>query len=203
MQGFIVIIGSVARNDFSTSSDIDICRIDCDIQIARKSNWPDGPINIIDYDRNTFNHLFNINSLFIYHILFEGVLIYGDIDEWVKLKSSFILKKNFVEEINDTKELISIFKNIEMFGEHFTSLYSNFFISLKNFSIFYLANKGIYTFNKEQAIKKVFGNYHFNILFDSFNYFERGLSNENLTFSNKEEANDIIQFYLLKMEELS
>lgn len=204
MKGLVILIGSVARQDYFERSDIDICRINSDVIINRELNWPKGPINYIDYDFETFEHLNKLGSLFIYHILEEGVLLQGNLDYWESLKSSFSFKGNkFKEEINSTIELNTVLKDIEMFGNHYLTLFSNLFTNVKNFSIFHLAGNGIYLFNKEQAIKKVFGDYHYDLLIDSYNFFERGITNEKWNYSCKETAINVTNYYLSKMEALT
>lgn len=196
---FQIVIGSVARNDFSKNSDIDICRIGTVKEVKRESSWPSGPINYIDYELDVFEHLYETGSLFIMHILSEGVLIEGNEEEWEKYKSSFKIKNNFNDEIEDILDMTNLFDNLEMFGNKYLTFYSNFFIFIKNYSIFTLANKGIYIFNKEKVIKKVFGDYHFQLLLDSNNYFERGIVNEEWNYTCKKTAQNIVGYYLKKI----
>ncbi|TQR14748.1 nucleotidyltransferase domain-containing protein [Psychrobacillus soli] len=198
---FQVLIGSVARNDFSRNSDIDICRIGNRQTIERKDSWPIGPINYIDYELEVFEHLFEIGSLFILHILFEGVLIKGDKEKWENYKSNFCVKDNFNEELEDINEMTDVFNNLEMFGNKYLTLYSNLFTLIKNYSIFTLANEGIYIFNKEKAVKRVFGDFYYNLLFDSNNYFERGIVNEIWDYECKKTAQNIINYYITKIKE--
>ncbi|GIO56905.1 hypothetical protein J21TS7_52230 [Paenibacillus cineris] len=202
MESFVVLIGSVARKDYSVGSDIDICRINSDVTINRQTDWPDGPINYIDYDTETFQHLYNIGSLFIYHILTEGILIEGNIDSWEKLILNFSLTGNFSNEIVKILDLNEIFKKTEIFGNHYLSLFSNLFTNVKNFSIFYLARNGIYLFNKEKAIKYTFGEYYYDLIFDAYNYFERGVINKKWNYSCKKIAIEVTNYYLSKMEAL-
>ncbi|MFP7376680.1 hypothetical protein [Bacillus paralicheniformis] len=196
---FQVLIGSVARNDFSIYSDIDICRIGNIEKIERKDSWPNGPINYIDYELEVFEHLFEIGSLFIMHILFEGVLIKGDKEEWENYKSKFCVKDNFTDELEDILDMTSVFSNLDMFGNKYLTLYSNLFTLVKNYSIFTLANEGIYIFNKEKVIKRVFGDFYYNLLFASNNYFERGIVNEIWNYDCKDTAQDITNYYLTKI----
>lgn len=203
MKSFVVLIGSVARGDYSVGSDVDICRINSDVTVNRQINWPSGPINYIDYDLETFQHLYEIGSLFIYHILTEGILIEGDINSWENYRLNFSFTGHFREEIYNTLDLNNVFKTVDIFGNHYLSLYSNLFTNVKNFSIFYLAGKGIYLFNKEKAIKQVFGDYHYSLLFDAYNYFERGVVDVKWKYSCKEIAIDITSYYSSKMEALT
>ncbi|WNQ12067.1 nucleotidyltransferase domain-containing protein [Paenibacillus aurantius] len=203
LDEFIVLVGSVARSDFFKESDIDVCRINCYSEVDRRSEWPNGPISYIDYELDVFKHLFNAGSLFIYHLLFEGVLLEGDIKRWNYFKSQFVLKCDFSEEINKIKEIMCIFNKVDIFGNHYMSLFSNLFINIKNFSIFYLASNGRFVFNKKQAIKYVFGDYYLDLLFDSYNQFERGIISNHWNYDRRKKAEEIIEYYQSKMEELS
>lgn len=200
---FIILIGSVARNEFSANSDIDICRININKVVERKPQWPNGPIVYIDYDIETFNHLYEIGSLFLLHILCEGILLEGDKAQWEKYKKSFKVKENFQEEIDSIIDIIEVFDNIDIFGNKYLSMYSNLFTIVKNFSIFFLANSNKYVFDKKKAVKEVFGDFHFDLLYDSYNYFERGVINEKWKYDSKEQAMKILNYYLINIKEKS
>lgn len=197
---FQILIGSVARNDFLNNSDIDICRIGNTQPIERKDSWPSGPINYIDYELDVFEHLFESGSLFIMHILFEGILLKGDKEVWKDCKSNFCVKDSFNEELEEIREMTEVFHNLEMFGNRYLTLYSNLFTLIKNYSIFSLANEGIFIFNKEKAVKRVFGDFYYNLLHDSYNYFERGIVNEIWDYECKKTAQTVINYFLTKIK---
>lgn len=199
---FVVLIGSVAREDQNINSDIDICRIDSDIELFKKINWPSGPINYIDYNYEEFMHLYSQGSLFIYHILHEGILIDGSKSEWEQLINNFVFIDNYDDEIFDIKSIIFKFLDVEIFGNTFLSLYSNLFTLVKNYSIFSLAQEGIFVFNKEQAVRLKFGYKYYDLLSDSYNRFERGLvKQENKwDYTSRSLAMKVISFYRDKME---
>ncbi|MFW9331741.1 hypothetical protein ACN6AX_00730 [Paenibacillus polymyxa] len=199
---FLVLIGSVARDDFSLESDVDVCRISYSGNVERKSTWPSGPINYVDYSYGEFIHLYDSGSLFIHHILNEGILLQGNNKSWEYFRNNFKLKINFNEELLKIREISSIFSDINLFDLKYLSMYSNLFTLVKNFSIFYLANKKKYLFNKRTAIKLVFGEFHTDLLIDSYNYFERGIVNDKWDYSSKEEADKILNYYLTLMEDL-
>jgi predicted nucleotidyltransferase len=202
MESFGILIGSVARKDFHENSDVDICRINSDLDIKKALDWPNGPINYVDYDEVSFKNLYESGSLFLYHVFFEGKLIYGDLNKWELYRSNFKVKKSFLEEINSILSISSMFKNIEMFGGHYLTLYSNLYTNIKNFSIFYLANQEQFTFNKEESIKKVFGDFYYDLLYDAYNYYERASEKNVWNFNCKETAINITNYYLRKMENL-
>jgi predicted nucleotidyltransferase len=197
---FIILIGSVARGDYGSESDIDICRIATEKEVKRKDKWPNGPLSYIDYDEETFLHLYNQGSLFIYHLFYEGILMKGDIGEWENLKNKFEFKDTYSEDLYKIKDIFNIFLNTEMFGGKFLSVYSNLFTLIKNYAIFYLAKNNIFILNKKQAVLKVFGDYYYDLLVSSYNYFERGFINENWYYDCEETAIKIINYYYSKME---
>lgn len=171
----MVLIGSVARKEHKRYSDIDICRINTNIEISKKDDWPKGPVNYVDYDIEEFFHLYNLGSLFIYHILNEGILLKGDRKLWRYYKNNFIFQDRLDEDLDIIKSIISDFLNVNIFGGTFLSLYSNLFVLIKNYSIFTLAKKNIFIFNKEKAVNTVFGSKFYDLLSDSYNYFKRGI----------------------------
>jgi predicted nucleotidyltransferase len=199
---FIVLIGSVARSEFNYDSDIDICRIDSAYGVSRRKCWPLGPINYVDYDLNTFNKLYYSGSLFIYHILREGKLLYGEQIKWQKYIDDFRLKDDFSGELQKIKDNMGLFEDIDMFGGKHLSLYSNLYKLVKNYSIFYLADKKIFEFNKERAMRRIFGDHYNRLLIDAYNYFERGNEINNWDFDNSELAKTVLDFYVKKMKEL-
>lgn len=200
---FVILIGSVARSDHNINSDIDICRIDSSIKILRQKNWPSGPINYIDYTDDEFMYLYGKGSLFIYHIIHEGILLEGNKKDWAELRNNFLFKDNYDDEISYIKSIILDFIDINIFGETFLSLYSNMFTLIKNFSIFSLSQQGIFLFNKEQAVNLKFGRKYYDLLSESYNRFERGLINEesNWDYSSRNLATQVIDYYRKKMEE--
>jgi predicted nucleotidyltransferase len=199
---FIILIGSVARGDHNVSSDIDICRISSNIKIQRREEWPSGPINYIDYTDDEFMHLFNMGSLFIYHIIHEGILLYGDKEKWKVLCNNFLYKDNYSDVILDIKSTIFDFININIFGDTFLTLYSNMFTLIKNYSIFTLSQQGVFIFNKEQAIYMKFGKEYYDLLNESYNRFERGIAKEvnKWDYTSRNLATQVINYFKGKME---
>lgn len=200
---FVILIGSVARGDYSINSDIDICRIDSNFEISKKTNWPLGPINYIDYTYEDFMHLYLEGSLFIYHILHEGILVHGNKCEWERFRKKFVFVDNLDEEINNIKEIIFEFIDVNIFGNTFLSLYSNLFTLVKNYSIFSLSQEGKFIFNKEHAIKLKFGDRYYELLNAAHNRFERGIVKEELKwdYTSPKLAIQVIDYYKENMGE--
>ena len=100
-EQFIIIFGSIARNDYTENSDVDILTINIEKNLAEKYinniKIPNFPHNYVEYNSETFSMFYNSGSLFLYHIFTQGVLIHGDIEKWKLIKNNFNVKKNFKE----------------------------------------------------------------------------------------------------------
>ncbi len=201
---YVVLIGSVARNEENSNSDIDICRVESDINVERINEWPRGPINYIDYSYADFNKLYKKGSLFIYHVINEGVLIHGNKDKWQELKDEFVFIDDYDEEINNIKEILEEFLDIGIYGNSFLTLYSNLYTLIKNLAIYSLAQKDIFEFNKEKAVVNVFGHKYYNLLCEAYNIFERSCikPTQNYNFSCETLASKVITYYRNKLEVL-
>ena len=201
---YTVLIGSVARGEQKNNSDVDIVRINNEYEVERQNKWPLGPINYIDYTLDDFHRLYNEGSLFIYHILNEGILLSGSSDSW----NEYIIKYKFIdtygEVLNNIRDILHDVSNESIYGGTFLSFYSNIFTLVKNFSIFYLAHNGIFNFNKETAFVNVFGRKYYYILNTAYNIFERNDPYLLSSIDIKSEllAKEIINYINDKMEEL-
>lgn len=201
---FTVLIGSVARGEQKDNSDIDIVRINHEYEVDRQNEWPLGPINYIDYSISDFHKLYNKGSLFIYHILNDGILLSGCCDSWKEYTTKFQFIDTYLEELNNIRDVLYEVFNTSIYGGTFLSFYSNIFTLIKNFSIFYLAHNSIFDFNKESAFLKVFGKKYFYILNTSYNIFERNEAYLLNSIDIKSEliAKEIINYLYKKLEEL-
>lgn len=204
-EQFIIIFGSIARNDYTENSDVDILTINIEKNLAEKYinniKIPNFPHNYVEYNSETFSMFYNSGSLFLYHIFTQGVLIHGDIEKWKLIKNNFNVKKNFKEEILKIKEDTTTYSNIKIFDNHFTSAISNLYPMIKNLCIFSLANKGIYEFNKDKCITLYIND---ESLIDAinqaktlYNYSEKSINTPNIEniIPNKEREKIIKKIY--------
>ncbi|RJG18455.1 hypothetical protein D4A39_08280 [Alcanivorax profundi] len=148
---FSVLIGSHARGDANQYSDCDVLLIntskmdfdeDCLPIQARKH------VNYIDYDSDTFLRLHEIGSLFVYHVLHEGMLLSGSLVEWRGWRESFSVQTNYLVELDHIVKVTDFLSRTGMFGGKYLTPLVNAFTEIKNACIFYLAHNGVYEFNK-------------------------------------------------------
>lgn len=199
---YVVLIGSVAKNEENENSDIDICRIGTEILIEKDVKWPKGPISYIDYSIEEFSSLYEKGSLFIYHILKEGLLLNGSEKNWNFLVEKFNFKDTYGEEVEKIRIILQKILEVDIYGSTFLSFYSNLFTLLKNFSIFLLAHQGNFEFNKRKAFNQVLGEKYYELLYYSYNKFERGinLKDNKIDFLSQKLARDVIEYFKNKME---
>jgi predicted nucleotidyltransferase len=156
VSSFVVLIGSYARGDFNEYSDCDVFRVGCEninfdfsaIQVTVAA-----PVTFIDYDKETFSSLYEAGSLFIYHVLHEGQVIYGDKDIWNELKNNFVVQRDFRNELEEITLITNFLANTEMFGGKFLMPLVNAFTEIKNASIFFLAHRGQFVFEKTECMR--------------------------------------------------
>jgi len=193
---YIVLIGSVSQNEFSENSDIDICRIGTFEEVNRRLDWPSGPVNYIDYTYDDFIKLYNQGSLFIYHIMHDGVLLKGNSSKWLNLVNQFKFIDTYGEEADELREIILELLDIKIYGGTYLSFYSNIFTLLKNFSIFTLAHNNIFEFNKQRAFTRIFDEKYFDILFAAYCIFERNICQDkyNYEFNDENHALEIASY---------
>jgi predicted nucleotidyltransferase len=152
-QSFTILIGSFARGEGDSDSDVDILRIDHCRPVERPSQVTgDVPISYIDYDYSTFMKLHHQGSLFLYHSFAEGKLIDGDINSWAKLKNDFKVTYNHRDSINEYYEVLKFIDSYPGFEHAFMPYLSNIFKALKNIGIFKLAESGCFIFDKSTAL---------------------------------------------------
>lgn len=201
---YTILIGSVAKNEQKQESDIDIVRIDNENIIERNHDWPLGPINYIDYDFETFMKLYDMGSLFIYHIIHEGKLLEGSVDNWNCIQEKFSFTDNYEEELYNISDVIEYAFNYKIYGKTFLAFYSNAFTLLKNFSIFYLAHRNIFEFNKETAFNLVFGGSYYNVLYKSYNVFERNANPKIIDYDiySSNLAIEVMDYFKRKVKKL-
>lgn len=153
---FTVLIGSCARGTHEATSDLDIVRIGHHQEIAR--NWlPQaeralGPISFIDYEQEEFMRLHRQGSLFLHHIFQEGIVLGGPHDTWAELCDGFIVCDDFKDQIEEQRDLLLWICDPIAFENAELALLSHTFRILKNLSIFSLAQRRQYIFEKREAL---------------------------------------------------
>lgn len=152
--GYAVLIGSYARGDNDLFSDCDVLLInieECNFDVTKLPIQNKLLINYVSYDQKTFNRLYEIGSLFLYHALNEGILIEGNAINWCVLKNNFKVQKNFQTELFEIWQTTELLSKTFIFGGKYLTPLVNSFTELKNACIFSLAHQGIYEFNKNKC----------------------------------------------------
>lgn len=162
---YSILIGSYARGDYNANSDCDVVLINNDesnfdkniLSISNKEL-----INFISYDNSQFKSLYDSGSLFIYHVLNEGIVLDGDIDSFTELRKKFNVQEKFTDELNKIHQTTQLLSEIEIFGGKYLTPLVNAFTELKNACIFYLAHHCEYEFNKELCFDKALSRLGYN-----------------------------------------
>lgn len=152
---FTVLVGSFARGTGTKISDLDILRIGHDRSVHRPFEI-DGciPISYIDYDKDEFLKLYKDGSLFFYHAFYEGIILEGNKESWMKFKSNFSVTEDFNESIKEYLEVLSYIDSYSGYENSILPFLSNVYKCLKNIGVFKLASNKDYQFDKNVALGK-------------------------------------------------
>jgi predicted nucleotidyltransferase len=151
---FLILIGSHARGDADSFSDIDLLLINlsqCEFDYSSLIIGDLSLVNEVHYDLDTFWRLYSIGSLFLHHAFTEGSILYGDEKKWCELKRKFAVQKNFHNELLEINRTTNLLSHTNIFGGKYLTPLVNSFTELKNACIFSLAHNGIYAFNKSKC----------------------------------------------------
>jgi len=185
---YTVLIGSYARGTSRDKSDLDIVRINHLDGLDRNFIPSESTVlSYIDYTYSAFLDLYDSGSLFLYHIFNEGKLLAGDDDSWAVLKSQFKVKSSFEKEIDEYIAILHFLNSDTLFCKLIFPYLSNMFKVIKNISIFSLAGKGLYVFEKRESISMAFPfilNEQVDALILAHDIFDRGLELHE-AFSNR------------------
>lgn len=86
-------------------------------------------------------------------MLHEGRLISGDKEMWLQLQKGFAVQRNFSKELEEISLVTEFLSNVDIFGGRFLTPLVNAFTELKNASIFSLAHRGVYVFEKTKCLQ--------------------------------------------------
>jgi hypothetical protein len=157
-QQFTVLIGSCARGTGDAYSDIDVVRVGHvrPLKNAKRKTLAnsDGPVSYIDYDVASFESLYGAGSLFLHHIFTEGKLLDGNPSQWTELAEGFSVTKDLRNEIREQLGLCTWLAQPEGFANATMPLLSHLFRALKNAAIFSLAQRGVYVYDKREALRQ-------------------------------------------------
>lgn len=154
----MILIGSHARGDQNERSDIDVLIVNYDEEEAKyrlrncASYLDEEKISFVNLDEEEFSDYYDKGSLFLYHVLNEGVLLEGDHSEWESLKLQFNVQRNYSSELEKIMRVLKFYSEDNVFGGKYLFPLVNIFSELKNACIFYLAHQGTYEFGKDKIL---------------------------------------------------
>jgi hypothetical protein len=154
-SSFVVLIGSQARGDADSRSDVDVLVVGepHERELDALAGEFRAPINIVTFSNSDFNRLTRAGSLFIGHCFSEGRLLSGSIEAWARRAQCFSVKSSFSDEVKKCTIVCRFLSsNTAMYGGHYLAPLVTAYSQIKNASIFCLAHHRIYLFNKDAAI---------------------------------------------------
>jgi predicted nucleotidyltransferase len=158
----VFLFGSYARGDQSVLSDIDLLILSDNPKSMspiynklKKLNLPN-PLSLVVYSPVDFAKFWNDGSLFVHHIISEGILLYDDeVIEKLQQKG-FFLKNEFYDDIKAQADRLDLFRDDRRFDGIFINVFARLFSIYKNIVFFSLANRGCPIFNKSIAFNRFY-----------------------------------------------
>lgn len=143
-----IVIGSVARGDNVPTSDLDLLILTT--SKARLTSYysipsvvkTTPPISIITYTPRDFKKFWDEGSLFVYHVLTEGMVAWDDGTLARLLRHPFKLKLDFSADIAIQIKRLKMFRDPRAFDGVFMYAFAELFKIYKNIVFFTLAQMG-------------------------------------------------------------
>lgn len=172
-----IVFGSFARDDMRADSDIDLLLLS-DSRARIGSFYNDSritdispPLSVIVYRPNDFDRFHIEGSLFSYHVLNEGIVLWDDGTFEAISSRPFHLKRDFSNDIQEQCDKLVVFRDPKPFNGILLHVYARLWRILKNIVFFSIAAKGKPEFNKEKAFDQ------FYILFPAAKRMRRDFTN--------------------------
>lgn len=165
----IILFGSQARNDEDQFSDIDLLIVTSSIEAKKdilferkildklsESDLPEKAwLNLAVYSKNDFKEIYHRGSLFIAHILQEGIVLYDDGFYEQLTKEKFQLSEDELQlSLKIISNRLSITDDLQKFNNYYIRCLSNYFSISKNLAIIALAMHGKLSFSKNQVFSQ-------------------------------------------------
>jgi predicted nucleotidyltransferase len=166
----IILFGSVARGDEDQFSDIDLLILSRSIEakneylfehkirskipesLLPKEKW----LSLAVYFKDDFEEMHSRGSLFMAHILREGVVLYDDGFYQQLTKRGFHLSEDELRlSLRILSDRLDVATDLEKFGNYYIRCLSNFFTISTNLVINALALHGQLVFSKKQAFSQL------------------------------------------------
>jgi predicted nucleotidyltransferase len=158
----VFVIGSTARGDCTTLSDMDvlvISRTRAEVASFHQqiAHFESRPVSIILYSPEDFQSLWGEGSLFIYHVLKEGCL-HSDDGTFAAMvcRGEFTLKNCFREDIEEQLTRLQLYEDTSRFNDIYLHVLARLFSIYKNIVFFSLAERGTPEFNKHRAFDRFY-----------------------------------------------
>ncbi len=157
-----IVIGSVARGDNVPTSDLDLLILTTSkARLTSYYSMPSvvkttPPINIITYTPRDFKKFWDEGSLFVYHVLTEGMVAWDDGTLARLLRRPFKLKRDFSADIAIQIERLKMFRDPRAFDGIFIYAFAELFKIYKNIVFFTLAEVGHPEFNKKKGVTRFY-----------------------------------------------
>lgn len=165
----VILFGSSARNEGDKLSDIDLLlilkgtsegnnlpRAREIFSIIPKSLLPKNKrLQLSVYSTDSFKAMYHRGSLFVAHILKEGVVLYDDDGFYQKLRrKSFQLSKEALRQSLDIlAQRLAMSDDLEKFNDYFINCLAEFFSISKNLAFIALASRGQLIFDRKRAFE--------------------------------------------------
>jgi len=159
----IILIGSYSRGDTNEYSDIDLVLI-TDLFLPRSKFYAILPselnikeLSLLPYPLEIFTKLYMEGSLFIAHVLKEGLVLYDEGCYANLRRISFkVTRESLLLQWKMLKQRVRLYDNLSMFGEVFVDCLSHMYSIMKNAAIITLAMNGeMFCDSPESYDKKV------------------------------------------------
>lgn len=155
----IVLFGSTARGEQTSTSDIDLLLI-TEKKIKRRevlkaipdTLYPKRKLGLSTYSADQVNSAYRKGSLFMAHLLKEGKVAYDD-GFFKRLSSKpFILSTSRMRlSLKIFDERVKLTNDLRIYDKHFVRVLSDFYAMAKNIAFILLAYEGDLIFNRKKA----------------------------------------------------
>ncbi len=143
----LVLFGSCARGDNNENSDVDLLALTLDKETTRKS-FENFIINI--YSKCQLEQMTKEGSLFVWHLVKEGKIMFDSNNEYRNIIKSFKLKNDYSEERKIASDIGWLLLSKDIKNNRITV--NILLYSIRTIVLTYLALKNIPAFSQEDMI---------------------------------------------------
>lgn len=163
----IVLFGSTARGEQTTTSDIDLLLITEKkikrrdvLKIIPESLFPKKKLGLSTYSTEQVNSAYRNGSLFMAHLLKEGKVVYDDgFFEQLSSKPFILSSSRMRLSLKIFDERLKLTNDLRIYDKHFVRVLSDFYAMAKNTAFIMLAHEGDLIFNRKKAFAMLLERY--------------------------------------------